>query len=94
MSSSELKSKWERAESAALKIQADRDDAIAKVRARYNDKLAAAVDKAAQAQKDWRNEMVVESLLDRPDGRAVCQRFVEQGALPKAALDRFPPEGR
>lgn len=68
-----LKKRYEDAEAKAQKLQAEKDDALAKVRDRYSDKLAAAVDAAAAAQREWLNAEVVGSLRDRPDGEQVAQ---------------------
>lgn len=68
-----LKQRYEEAEAKALKLQAEKDDAIAKVRSRYADKLSAAADTAAAAQKEWLDAEAVELLRDRPDGDQVAE---------------------
>jgi vacuolar-type H+-ATPase subunit H len=64
---SELQKKYEAAEAKAHKLQADRDEAVAKARDRFTDKLRTAVDEAAQAQRDFLDAQVLESLSDRPE---------------------------
>ena len=68
----ELRKKWEDAEAKAHKLQAEKDEALAKLRERYADKLRGAVDEAAAAQKELLDAEVVESLRDRPDGEKVA----------------------
>lgn len=68
----DLQKAFEDAEAKAHEIQADRDEALRKVRDRFDDKLRKAVDKAAEAQKAWLDAQVAESLKDRPDGEAIA----------------------
>lgn len=63
----ELQQRYEAAEAKAHKLQADRDEALAKVRDRFNDRLRAAVDDAAQAQQELLDAQVLDSLADRPE---------------------------
>jgi hypothetical protein len=73
MNAKDLHETYEKAEQDAQKIMADRDDAIQKVRDRFDDRLRKANDKAAKAQKVWLDAQAAEALLDRPDGEAVAQ---------------------
>ena len=68
----DLRKRWQDAEAKAHALQAEKDEAVDKVRTRYADKLRKAVDDAAAAQKEYLDAEVVESLRDRPDGEAVA----------------------
>lgn len=68
----DLQKSYEDAEAKAQKLQAERDEAIQKIRDRFDDKLRAARDEAAEAQKAMLDAEVRESLKDRPDGQAVA----------------------
>jgi hypothetical protein len=61
------------AEENAQKLQAEKDDAVRKVREKYGKRLAKAVDEAAAAQKKLADGEAADALLDRPDGRAVAE---------------------
>lgn len=69
----ELKKRFTDAEAKAHKLQAEKDDALAKVRSRFGDRLRKATDDAAAAQKAWLDAEAAESLKDRPDGEQVAQ---------------------
>ena len=68
-----LRKRWQDAEAKAQKLQADKDDALAKTRDRYSEKLRAAADDAAAAQKEWLDALAGDSLLDRPDGEQIAR---------------------
>lgn len=70
--SKDLKKAFEDAEAKGQKLQAERDEAIQKVRDRFDDKLKAANAEAAEAQKAMLDAEVRESLKDRPDGQAIA----------------------
>lgn len=70
---SDLRKKYEAAEAKAQKLQSEKDDAFAKLRTRYADKLAKAVDEAAAAQKALNDAEAADALKDRPDGESVAQ---------------------
>jgi hypothetical protein len=86
-----LRKEYEDAEAKAQKLQADRDEAIAKVRDRYDGKLRAATDAAAAAQKEWRDAEAFVPLLDRPDGESVARGHVEQGGMTQETFDELFP---
>ena len=69
----DLQAAYETAEQKAFKLQADRDDAIAKVREKYNQKIKDANDVTAVAQKAYLDALAADGLRDRPDGQAVAQ---------------------
>ncbi len=77
----DLKKAYEDAEANAQKIMAERDEAMAKVRERFDDRLRKANADAADAQKRFMDAEVIQSLLDRPDGEAVARSLREQGSL-------------
>lgn len=79
MTKTDLQKAYEDAEAQAQKIMADRDEALAKVRDRYDDRLRKATDKVAQAQKALLNQQVLESLKDRADRWAVLDSLTRQG---------------
>jgi hypothetical protein len=63
-----LRLDFEQAESKAQKLMAEKDEAIAKVRERYGDKLREANDAAAAAQKAWVDAEATAALIERyPD---------------------------
>jgi len=68
----DLKKAFEDAEAKAYKLQAEREEALQKVRDRFDDKLRDANAEAAEAQKAMLDAEVKESLKDRPDGQAVA----------------------
>lgn len=68
-----LRKEWQDAEAKAIKLQNDRDEALDKVRTRFNEKLTAAVDEAAAAQKAFLDAQVVDSLRGRDDGEVVAR---------------------
>lgn len=68
----DLKKAYEDAEDKAQKIMAERDEAMDKVRSRFDDRLRKANQDAADAQKAWMDAEAVEALKDRPDGEAVA----------------------
>lgn len=63
---------YQEAEAKAQQIMAERDEAMAKVRDRFDDRLRKATDKAAEMQKRMLDAQVRESLKDRPDGEALA----------------------
>jgi hypothetical protein len=67
-----LRGEWEQAEQKAQQLQAEKDDAIDKLRAKYTQKLRDAVDEAAAAQKRFLDAEAADALRDRPDGKAVA----------------------
>lgn len=68
-----LRTEFEKAEQKAQKLQADKDQALEKVRDRFNDRLAAAVDDAAAKQKALNDAEAADALLDRPDGETLAR---------------------
>jgi hypothetical protein len=63
-----LRADFEQAEKKAQEIMAEKDEAIAKVRERYGDKLRAANDAAAEKQKAWVDAEATAALIERyPD---------------------------
>lgn len=68
-----LEKAWRDAEARAVKLQGEKDEALAKVRERFGEKLRGAVDEAASAQKAFLDAQVAESLRDRPDGDEVAR---------------------
>ena len=68
----DLQDKFEKAEAQAHKIQADRDEALEKLRDRFDDRLRKANADAAEAQKAWLDAQVREELRDRPDGETLA----------------------
>lgn len=68
----DLKKQYEEAEARAQKIMADRDEALQKVRDRFDDKLREANAEAAEAQKALNDTEAARALMDRPDGRAIA----------------------
>ena len=69
----QLRKAYEDAEAKRAKLQADKDEAVEKARARYAGKLRAAVDEAAAVQKALIDAEAAEALKDRPDGEKVAQ---------------------
>lgn len=69
----EFKKAFEQAEEKAQKIMADRDEAMAKLRDRFDERLRKANQEAAEAQKEWMDAEAVEALRDRPDGEDVAR---------------------
>jgi hypothetical protein len=69
----QLEKAWRDAEARAVKLQGEKDEALAKVSDRFSGKLADAVDAAAAAQKEFLDAQVIEELKDRPDGEAVAR---------------------
>jgi hypothetical protein len=63
----DLKTAWEKAEAAAIALQQKKDAEHDAVRQKYDDRLRAAVDKAAEAQTEYRNRDALEELLGRDD---------------------------
>jgi hypothetical protein len=68
-----LRADLEKAEQAAYKLQADKDDAVEKARSKYADKLRKANDDAAAAQKALADAEAANALMDRPDGPSVAE---------------------
>jgi hypothetical protein len=67
-------------------LQAEKDEAMQKVRTKYTDRLRTAIDKAAAAQKELCDAEAAGALADRPDGPAVAKALVEQGGLSAEAV--------
>jgi DNA anti-recombination protein RmuC len=67
-----LRSDYEKAEQHAQKLQADKDDAIAKVRDQYGDRLRKANDDAAEAQKKLADAEAAAALIGRDDAETVA----------------------
>jgi DNA-nicking Smr family endonuclease len=63
----DLKTAWQDAEAKAHKLQADKDQALAKVRDRYADKQRKANDEAAAAQKAYLDAQATDELRSRDD---------------------------
>jgi hypothetical protein len=67
-----LRKDYERLERVAQDVMAEKDEAIAKVRERYGDKLRRATDEAAAKQKEWMDAEATAALIERypdPDER-------------------------
>lgn len=62
-----LRSAYEKAEADAQKIMAEKDEALSKIRDRYGDKLRAANDDAAAAQKRLGDAVAAQALANRTD---------------------------
>jgi hypothetical protein len=73
MTTKDLEAAYKDAEAKAFKVQTDRDEAITKVRAKYDDRLRKANNETAQAQKAWLDAQAADALLDRPDGEEVAR---------------------
>ena len=69
----QLKKRAESAEAKAQKLQADKDKAVDAARGKYAERLQAAVDEAAAAQKEWLDAEAAEQLRDRPNGERVAR---------------------
>jgi hypothetical protein len=69
----ELRARFEKAEAEAQKVMADKDDALAKVRDRYAEKLREATDHAAERQKEWLDAEAAAALVGRDDAEAVAR---------------------
>lgn len=82
-----LRADYEQAEAKAQKIMAEKDDAIAKIRDKYTDRLRTANDDAAAAQKRLLDAEVVEALRDRPDGEQIARQRADEGGLAREAVD-------
>jgi hypothetical protein len=70
---SNLETAWKDAEDKALKLQADRDQAIAKVRERYDKRLREANAAAAKAQKAYLDSEAAAALVGRADAEQVAK---------------------
>jgi DNA-nicking Smr family endonuclease len=70
-----LRSDWEKAEEKAQKLMADKDEALAKVRDRYTDKLQDANDDAAAKQKLYLDAEAAQALVGRPDAETVASNL-------------------
>ena len=70
-----LRSDLEKAEEKAAKIMADRDEALLKVRERFDDRLRAANDDAAEAQKAVCDAEAAEALVGRDDAEIVANNL-------------------
>lgn len=68
----DFQKKYEQAAANTAKLQAEKDDALAKVYDKYGDRLRDAIDAEAAAQKAWMDDEAARALLDRPDGEAVA----------------------
>lgn len=63
----DLKQAWQDAEAKAQKIMADKDEAVQKIRTRFDERLRAANNKAAEAQKAYLDADAVDELRSRDD---------------------------
>lgn len=70
-----LRSEYESAEQKAQKIMGDRDDALAKVRDRFDQKLRDANDAAAEAQKALCDAEAAAALVGRDDAEDVANKL-------------------
>jgi hypothetical protein len=70
-----LRSDHEQAEQKAQKLMADRDEALAKVRDRYDDKLRAANEEARDAQKAYCDAEAAQALVGRDDAEIVASNL-------------------
>lgn len=70
-----LRSDFENAEEKAAKIQADRDEALLKVRERFDDRLRKANDAAAAAQKELADAEAAAALVGRDDAEIVASNL-------------------
>ena len=68
----DLRDKYEQAEAKAHKLQADRDEALAKVREKHDQPLRDAIDEAAAAQKAYLDAEAAQALVGRPDAEKVA----------------------
>ena len=84
-----LKDAYDKADAKAAKLNGDyetkRQDALARLKEQYADKIAEATQEAADAQKAYLDAQVVQDLLDRPDGETLGQTLVSQGGLSEDA---------
>lgn len=69
---SKLRSDYETAEAKAQKLMADRDEALAKVRDRFDERLQDANQEAADAQKAWMDAEAASALVGRDDAETVA----------------------
>jgi ElaB/YqjD/DUF883 family membrane-anchored ribosome-binding protein len=67
-----LRDKYEKAEQKAQELQADKDDALQKVRDRFNDRLRKANDDLAEAQKALADAEAAQALVGRPDAELIA----------------------
>jgi predicted RNase H-like nuclease len=70
-----LKKAWQDAESAAIALQNEKDEAIDKVRAKYGDRLRKANDEAAAAQKKYLDAEAAAALVGRDDAELVASNL-------------------
>jgi hypothetical protein len=75
----DLKTAWEKAEADAVALQQKKDADLDALREKYGDRLRAAVDKAAEAQKAYLNREALEELLSRDDQVAAKSTAVALG---------------
>ena len=67
-----LRAEYQAAEQKAQKLMFDKDEAILKVRDRYGEKLRAANDDAAAAQKRLADAEAAAALVGRPDAEIIA----------------------
>jgi predicted DNA-binding protein (UPF0278 family) len=70
-----LKKAWQDAESAAIALQNEKDEAIDKVRAKYGEKQRKAVDDAAAKQKLYLDAEAAAALVGRDDAELVASNL-------------------
>jgi ElaB/YqjD/DUF883 family membrane-anchored ribosome-binding protein len=68
-----LRAASQEAEDAAHKLQAEKDDALKKLREKYAKRLRKANDDAAAAQKALADAEAAEALKDRPGGAELAE---------------------
>jgi antitoxin component HigA of HigAB toxin-antitoxin module len=86
-----LKADYEKADDKASKLTGEyeqkRQEGLDRLRERYADRIDKATQEAADAQKAYMDALVVQDLLDRPDGVTLGRTLVGQGGLAKEAFE-------
>jgi hypothetical protein len=70
-----LEQDWKDKEAAAIKIQADKDEAVQKARDKYAERLRKAVDEASKAQQEFADASAAEALVGRDDAEIVANNL-------------------
>jgi hypothetical protein len=70
-----LEQDWKDKEAAAIKIQADKDEAVQKARDKYAERLRKAVDEASKAQQEFADASAAEARVGRDDAEIVANNL-------------------
>lgn len=95
MSLDKLKDRAEQADAKALKLSGEYQDKVDQqvtkkwneLKERYGSRIEEANEEARVAQKEYADALVLQDLMDRPDGPAVAQTLVQQGGLTQEQVD-------